>query len=145
LGEDGRREPSQKPNDARLLRRADFQRAARGRRAQTAGFTLQANRRADEAGGPHVARVGFTVTKKIGNSVVRNRIRRRLREAIRLAGALEARPDHDYVVMARREALARPFEALISDLTRAFVQVLATGKPGRHFRSARTTETSDHE
>jgi ribonuclease P protein component len=105
----------------RLRRRAEFQRAARGRRWQAEAFTLQANRRA-EAGeaGP---RLGFTVTKKVGNSVVRNRIRRRLREAVRAVEALEALPDHDYVLMARLPALTLPFATLVGEVSRAFTGV----------------------
>lgn len=103
----------------RLRRRAEFQRAARGRRKAVESFTLQAVRR-DEAEGPTGPRVGFTVTKKVGNAVVRNRIRRRLKEALRAARRLEAEADHDYVLVARREALARSFAALVEDLRRAF-------------------------
>ena len=101
----------------RLLRRADFQRAARGRRSHAPAFTLQSARRPESAEETQ-ARFGLTVTKKVGNSPVRNRIRRRLREALRLA-ALEARADHDYVLVARFEALSRPFDQLKQDLARA--------------------------
>jgi ribonuclease P protein component len=113
------RDESETPKISRLKRRADFQRAARGRRARMEAFALQANGRAatTDGAGP---RVGFTVTKKLGGAAVRNRIRRRLKEALRLASNLEARPDHDYVVMAQREALQRRFDLLQSDLVRAF-------------------------
>ena len=115
------------PEITRLRRRADFQRAARGRRARLAAFALQANRRAtpDLLG----ARVGFTVTKKVGGAVVRNRIRRRLKEALRLSRNLETRPDHDYVVMAQREALGRRFDLLLADLERAFFLVHSSSSP----------------
>ena len=107
----------------RLRRRADFQRASRGRRWQGEAFTLQAAKRGvSSVAGP---RVGFTVTRKVGGAVVRNRIRRRLKEALRLSINLETRPDHDYVLMARREALARRFDFLLADLTRAFAAVHA--------------------
>lgn len=111
------------PRISRLKRRADFQRAARGRRARTDAFTLQASRRAaapDQAPDGLGARVGFTVTKKLGGAVIRNRIRRRLKEALRLSPDLEMRPDHDYVLMAQREALGRRFDLLQADLRRAF-------------------------
>src|SRR5580698_7453380 len=103
----------------RLKRRADFQRAAKGRRARMEAFALQANRRAT-APDAHGARVGFTVTKKLGGAAVRNRIRRRLKEALRLSPGLEARADHDYVLTAQREALGRRFDLLLADLNRAF-------------------------
>jgi ribonuclease P protein component len=122
----------------RLRRRADFQRAARGRRARLEAFALQANRRA--APDPLGARVGFTVTKKVGGAVVRNRIRRRLKEALRLSCNLETRPDHDYVVVAQREALGRRFELLLADLERAFSLVhSSSSRPGR----ARQTNDRD--
>jgi ribonuclease P protein component len=104
----------------RLKRRAEFQRVARGRRKAVEAFTLQAARREDCGNAPAAARVGFTVTRKVGNAVVRNRIRRRLKEALRAARPLEADADHDYVLMARREALARSFAAIVEDLRHAF-------------------------
>lgn len=63
------------------------------------------------------ARFGFTVTRQVGNAVIRNRIRRRLREAVRLAAAKEAVPGTDYVLIARKPALTLPFDRLIADLT----------------------------
>ncbi len=104
----------------RLRRRAEFQRVSRGLRRAVEAFTLQAARRERHSDGPAGARVGFTVTRKIGNAVVRNRIRRRLREALRVARPLEAEADHDYVLIARREALGRSFAALVEDVREAF-------------------------
>ena len=92
-------------------------RAAKGARVTARAFALQARKRAgDVAQG---ARVGFTVTKKTGNSVVRNRIRRRLRETVRLGQTLPLQPDHDYVLIARRDALSMDFRALGHELERA--------------------------
>jgi len=122
----------------RLKRRAEFQRAARGRRTHSAAFLLQSLTRPD--GAPYdEARFGFTVTRKIGNAVVRNRIRRRLKEALRLAG-LEARADHDYVIVARIEALGRPFEALMKELARA---LRAAHSPGG--KSASRSKADDRD
>jgi ribonuclease P protein component len=111
---------------ARLRRRADFQRASRGRRAHSEAFVLQASLRAaaDDGKGP---RLGFTASKKVGGAVARNRIRRRLKEAVRVASRLETAPDHDYVIVARREALSRPFDRLLADVQRAFVSVHSRG------------------
>ena len=136
------RDDSQTPEISRLKRRADFQRAARGRRARMDAFALQANRRAASDPTPDRLgpRVGFTVTKKLGGAVVRNRIRRRLKEAMRLAPDLEARPDHDYVVMAQREALARRFDLLQADLIRAFSLVHSSAA-----RSAPTRQSNDRD
>lgn len=110
----------------RLKKRADFQFASRGHRIGVLPFTLLAKRRAAESGA-QTPRVGFTVTKKIGNSPVRNRIRRRLREAVRLAQGLAAAPGHDYVLMAKRESLGRDFAALVDDVGRAFAKARPSG------------------
>jgi ribonuclease P protein component len=127
------------PEISRLKRRADFQRAARGRRARMDAFALQANGRATapDGAGP---RVGFTVTKKLGGAVVRNRIRRRLKEAVRLSSNLETRLDHDYVLMAQREALLRPFALLRSDVIRAFYLIHSSAS-----RSAPARQSNDRD
>jgi len=68
-------------------------------------------------------RFGLTVTKKLGNAVVRNRIRRRLREAFRQAGPGCATAGHDYVLIARTNALLCEFSTLIGDLQFALPRV----------------------
>jgi ribonuclease P protein component len=95
----------------RLKQRADFLAAANGLKAATAAFVLQARGRGDE--GP--VRVGFTVSKKVGGAVERNRVRRRLREVVRLSGADILRAGHDYVLIGRRAALSLPFERMTKD------------------------------
>ena len=95
----------------RLRQRADFLAAATGAKVPTAAFVLQARKRDD--GGP--VRVGFTVSKKVGNAVERNRVRRRLREIVRLSAAGCLRPGHDYVLIGRRAALELPFDRMIEE------------------------------
>lgn len=113
---------------ARLKKRSEFLAVAKGARLHEPAFTLQAAKRADapEVAGP-ARRFGLTVTKKTGNSVVRNRIRRRLREAIRQSGAARGEmPDggsRDYVVVARRDALACDFAALRGGLDAALAKI----------------------
>jgi ribonuclease P protein component len=107
----------------RLTRRRQFLNAARGKRAGRRAFSLQAI--AVDAADPGI---GFTVTNKVGNSPERNRIRRRLREAVR-ACADRFVPRHDYVVVGRREALDTPFAVLIADLGALITKVHA-GAPG---------------
>ena len=99
----------------RLRRRSDFLAAANGSKVPTAGFVLQARKR--DEGGP--ARVGFTVSRKVGSAVERNRVRRRLKEVVRLLGTTGLPSGHDYVVIGRRAALSLPFEQITEDFTRA--------------------------
>ncbi|HEX3347091.1 MAG TPA: ribonuclease P protein component [Acetobacteraceae bacterium] len=100
----------------RLKRRADFLRvAAKGRKAPAGGLVLQALARPDD--GP--ARIGFTVTKKVGNAVVRNRTRRRLKEAARLVLAETPVAGADLVLIGRDGTRARKFTDLLEDLKRA--------------------------
>jgi|GEM_PF-389704 len=72
-------------------------------------------------------RFGFTVTKHSGGAVRRNRIRRRLKESLRLLNPLPARPGHDYVILARPEALSMPFLDLQGELIRALGKIAAAG------------------
>jgi ribonuclease P protein component len=99
----------------RLRQRADFLAAAAGSKIATGAFVLQALQRRED--GP--ARVGFTVTKKVGNAVERNRVRRRLREVVRLSQGDRIQPGHDYVLIGRRAALNAPFARMIDDFARA--------------------------
>jgi ribonuclease P protein component len=115
----------------RLRHRADFLAAATGTRAQASAFTLQARRREDE--GP--ARVGFTVSKKVGNAVERNRVRRRLREMVRLSAVGPMRVGFDYVLIGRRAALAQPFGALLTDFATALSRVHGGRQQGSHKRA----------
>jgi ribonuclease P protein component len=103
----------------RLKLRSEFLRtASKGRKAAVHGVVLQALARPD--GGP--VRLGFTVTKKVGNAVVRNRTRRRLKEAARLL--LRERPvsEMDVVLIGRDTTRGRPFKDLIDDIRRALVK-----------------------
>lgn len=115
----------------RLRKRADFLAAAAGGKAPSAAFVLQNRRRTDD--GP--ARVGFTVSKKVGNAVERNRVRRRLREAVRLAGGVRLREGYDYVLIGRRTALAWSFDRLVSDLEGALRRVHGGASKGGDARS----------
>ena len=110
---------------SRLLKRADFLRLNRGRKWAAAGVVLQM---AETPSDPEQSkasgiRVGFTVTKKVGNAVVRNRAKRRLREAARAVLPLYATPGCDYVLIGRDATLTRPFATLIDDLRQALRKV----------------------
>lgn len=102
----------------RLKKRRDFLRAAsRGKRAARPGLVLQAL-----ATGPGSVRVGFTVTKKVGNAVVRNRARRRLKEAARLTLPGLGLDGWDLVLIGRDGTGGRDFRQLVGDLRGALKQ-----------------------
>ena len=102
----------------RMRRRADFLAAASGLKVHAGAFVLQALQRKDE--GP--PRVGFTVSKKVGNAVERNRVRRRLREIVRLS-PLPLMSGHDYVLVGRRAALTLPFAKMAEEFEGALNRV----------------------
>jgi ribonuclease P protein component len=78
----------------------------------------------DRADGESLIRLGFTATRRIGGAVVRNRAKRRLREAARLIAPLHARPGCDYVFLARGGTATRPWARLLDDM-RTTLQRLA--------------------
>lgn len=123
-----------------LRKRPEFLRVRGGARWSTATVTVEAKHRAAIAGsacgtvterpdggetvaaaGP--ARFGYTVTKKLGGAVVRNRIRRRLKAAVDELAAVHCRPGFDYVLIARAAAFDTPYAALKNDLEAAFTRV----------------------
>lgn len=107
-----------------MRKRADFLKAASARRQGTAGFLLQARDRAD---GTAAVRIGFTASKKIGNAVLRNRAKRRLRALARERLPAMAVPGWDYVLVARPEAtVTRPYADLCADLEQAMRSVHRT-------------------
>jgi ribonuclease P protein component len=100
----------------RLLKRAEFLAARRGEKRRGRFFVVEVLNRGDD----NAPRVGYTVTKKIGNAAVRNRIRRRLREAVRTHAAGDMACGNDYVIVAREDALHAPFGQLKAELSRRF-------------------------
>jgi len=111
--------PRPAPPPSRLKRRVEFVRvAAQGRKAAVHGLVLQAMLREDVS----PARIGFTVTKKVGNAVVRNRTRRRLKEAARLLLRQRSVTGVDLVVIGRDATRSRPFGDLMNDLDRALTK-----------------------
>lgn len=114
----------------RLKNRREFLAAARGASSAVRTLVVKMRERGDE--GP--PRIGFTVTRKLGGAVERNRIRRRLKEAVRLALPGRMRQGCDYVFIGRREAAVRPFKLLMEDVVHAV---------GRLDRSARVGGRKD--
>ncbi|WP_409561758.1 ribonuclease P protein component [Hyphomicrobium sp. MC8b] len=108
-----------------LKARSEFLAVRGGRRQSTPAFLIEMRERsaATPRGGGFVdsagPRFGFTITKKIGNAVTRNRIRRRLKAAFAAETKAKSLGACDYVVVARHAALDRPFDLLLGDVNRA--------------------------
>lgn len=98
----------------RLKKRAEFLAVRQGVKKRGPLFLLEALDRGDNL----PPRVGFTVTKKVGNAAIRNRVRRRLREAVRTSAFQVMQPGTDYVIVGRVECLSAPFEAIAGELKR---------------------------
>lgn len=113
-----------------IRKRADFIAANRGLRNARAGFVLLT---LPNAGGGK--RFGVTVTKKIGNAVVRNRMKRRFRELLRAALPEEGLADTDHVLIGREDGIERDFATLREELSAALARARAgTGDPARRRR-----------
>ncbi len=119
-----------------LKRRADFLRTARGRKAVTATVVLQSRRRDQDAAG--APRFGFTATRKLGGAVVRNRIKRRLKEAVRRLEADEIASGRDYVLIGRGKTFGAPFSAIVDDVRSAIKSVTEPSMRGQPARADRT-------
>ncbi len=114
------RAPRAGPQEAQRLvilrKRADFLAANRGRRAATPGFVLLVRDRGD---GDATKRIGFTVTKKIGGAVVRNRMKRRLRALARELLPAGGMSGADHVLIGRAGGIERDFSMLRGELAGA--------------------------
>lgn len=112
-----------------LKKRSEFLATRKGARWATPHFVLEALKRAPQPSATQSsARFGFTVSKKVGGAVERNRIKRRLKAAVAQTQGQHARAGLDYVLIARRPALAAPFASLLADLVTALGRV-SSGKP----------------
>jgi ribonuclease P protein component len=108
----------------RLKTRSEFLHVRGGTRFTVPSLVLQARPRPEgETKDAGVARFGFTATKGLGGAVIRNRARRRLKEAVRVAAPSCAKAGYDYVLIAREGTVQRRFADLIKDLERALAKV----------------------
>jgi ribonuclease P protein component len=99
---------------ATLTKRADFLAANSGLRNARPAFVLLTR-----PNGGQGIRFGITVTKKIGNAVVRNRMKRRFRELLRAALPVQGLPDHDHVLIGRAGGIDRDFHTMAEELAKA--------------------------
>ncbi len=126
--------PARFPRTARLLRHADFERVYKlGLRHYSASMTVfyllrqKEMAETDSATRPATApqpglRVGFTVSRALGGAVQRNRMKRRLREAVRMSGWAVDLPV-DVVINPKKSLLVTDFAAVLNEVSRAFVVI----------------------
>lgn len=121
-----------------MRKRADFLAANRGVRVARAGFVLLAH-----PNGGAGCRYGITVTKRIGNAVVRNRMKRRFRALLRASLPESGLPDHDHVLIGREGGIERDFALLGKELSAALARAGAgkgdRPRPPRHARRSKRT------
>jgi ribonuclease P protein component len=128
----------------RLKKRADFLACAQAPSCARGAVVVQARVR-DEA---PLVRAGFTATKRVGGAVVRNRAKRRMREAARLLLPTLAHPGFDYVFIARGGVTTRPWERLLDDVKSALIRLAAerdsaAPDPSRSARSPSAPSSKD--
>ena len=106
----------------RLKKRPDFLATAKGFACARGALVAQGRYRGD---GRPIIRIGFTATRRVGGAVVRNRAKRRLREAARLLAPLYAKAGCDYVFIARGGAATRAWPRLLDDMKSALIRLAA--------------------
>jgi ribonuclease P protein component len=117
---------TERPIIERMQRRAEFLAAAKGASCARGAVVVQA---LDRSAARERIRAGFTATRKVGGAVVRNRAKRRLREAARLTLPLLGKPGFDYVFIARGGTAARPWSRLLDDVKSALISLAANQVP----------------
>ena len=120
--EDPSKSPIERSKPERLTRRAQFLAVAQGRAAARGAVVIQALAQPEPLEASPI-RVGFTATKRIGGAVVRNRAKRRLREAARALLPVHGLSGCDYVFVARAGAPTRPWERLLDDVKSALISL----------------------
>ena len=118
-----------RPVIERLKVRSDFLRIAADRRSWAApGLVLQVSETPKNIYDRDTIRIGYTASRKVGNSVKRNRARRRLRNVVEKVMTINASRGKDFVIIARKNTIRRPFSDLIIDLETALKKLDAWEK-----------------
>lgn len=124
------------PSLSVIRKRGDFLAANRGMRNAKPGFVLLT--RPNDGQGK---RYGITVTKKIGNAVVRNRMKRRFRELLWAALPEAGLADHDHILIGREGGVERDFAKMQDELAAALARASEgegdRARRPRHKRSPR--------
>ena len=115
-----------------LKKRPEYLRIRGGRRWSGRSFLIECKSRTPQSDAGAHPRFGFTVTKKLGNAVARNRIRRRLKSAARALAPEFADPTCDYVVVARKPALDCDYLIICNDMKAAFKKLKSKQKSRRN-------------
>lgn len=113
----------------RLTKRREFLFVAKGKKAVRSSVVIQARRRDGSSRSGAEVGAGFTATRKIGGAVVRNRCKRRLREAARLLLPLHGQSGFDYVFIARAATAEKDWSRLMGDVKSALVSLADDGAP----------------
>lgn len=106
-----------------LAKRRDFLRVAATRKKWVSGSMIvqiaprETSDLEQDSQAISTIRVGYTASKKVGNAVMRNRAKRRLREVVRHVLGDKGQEGHDYVLIARSATVALPFDQLIRDFS----------------------------
>jgi ribonuclease P protein component len=127
-----------------IKKRSDFLAANRGKRYATPGFVLLVfDRRDDDA----AKRLGITITKKVGNAVVRNRMRRRFRELARELLDTHGKAGADHILIGRDGGIERDFGTLRGEMVKALDKLSISVRPkpveGRNGARSRSSTSSD--
>ncbi len=109
----------------RLRTRPQFLFARNGKSERRKALVIQARHRREA--GPHIGE-GFTATKKVGNAVIRNRAKRRLRAASQALLPRLGLPNHDYVFIARMDTATIGWQRLLDDMESALISLADTFK-----------------
>lgn len=123
----------------RLTSRPQFLAAAKGVSLARGAVVVQ---RLDRQDGDPDVRVGFTATRKVGGAVVRNRAKRRLREAARALVGQYGAPGSDYVLIARMGTVGREWDRLLDDVKSALTRLATAQGPSRGSPEGRQAEAS---